>query len=174
MRRLSWSCHSPTRRLSEFQLSVQESEHGHFFPTLKRFLRVSTNSRRCLGNRLVGAGGTSKFNRVVHSDIVNKKAVEAIRAVSKKPHGIFCVDLKEDVKDVPCPTEINCRFTTNVHYLSLASIKLGHPEWNFPWLAARLALEEEIPDCAKTNALPDDLWFTKNTDMGFTMVQGNH
>ena len=127
-----------------------------------------------VGHRVVGAGGTSKLNRVVHSDIVNKKAVEAIRAVSKKPHGIFCVDLKEDVKDVPCPTEINCRFTTNVHYLSLASIKLGHPEWNFPWLAARLALEEEIPDCAKTNALPDDLWFTKNTDMGFTMVQGNH
>src|SRR5207244_4177863 len=40
--------------------------------------------------------------------------------------------------------------------------------------SARLALEEEIPDCAKTNALPDDLWFTKNTDMGFTMVRGNH
>lgn len=126
-----------------------------------------------VGHRVVGSGGTSKLNRVVHSDIVNNKALEAISAVSKKPHGIFCVDLKENPKDVPCPTEINCRFTTNVHYLSLASIKLGHPEWNFPWLAARLALEEDIPDCAKTDALPDDLWFTKNTDMGFTMVQGN-
>src|SRR5207245_4221086 len=127
-----------------------------------------------VGHRIVGSGGTSKLNRVVHSDTVNKKAVEAIRSVSKKPHGIFCVDLKEDAKSVPCPTEINCRFTTNVHYLSLASIRLGHPEWNFAWLAARLALEEEIPDCSKTNAIPDDLWFTKNTDMGFTMVRGNH
>lgn len=126
-----------------------------------------------VGHRVVGSGGTSKLNHVVHSDKVNNNALEAIRAISKKPHGIFCVDLKENSKAVPCPTEINCRFTTNVHYLSLASIKLGHPEWNFPWLAARLALEEDIPDCAKTNALPDDLWFTKNTDMGFTMVQGN-
>lgn len=126
-----------------------------------------------VGHRVVGSGGTSKLNHVVHSDEVNRIALEAISAVSKRPHGIFCVDLKENSKDVPCPTEINCRFTTNVHYLSLASIKLGHPEWNFPWLAARLALEEDIPDCAKTDALPDDLWFTKNTDMGFTMVQGN-
>ena len=127
-----------------------------------------------VGHRLVGSGGTSKLNRVVHSEIVNDKARESIRAVSKSPHGIFCVDLKENAKGVPCPTEINCRFTTNVHYLSLASIKLGHPEWNFPWMAARLALEEDIPDCAKTDALPDDLWFTKNTDMGFTMIRGNH
>src|SRR5206468_769028 len=57
---------------------------------------------------------------------------------------------------------------------TLASIKLAHPEWNFAWLASRLALGEEIPDCSKTNALPADLWFTKNTDMGFTMVRGNH
>ena len=126
-----------------------------------------------VGHRVVGSGGTSKLNRVVHSDIVNNKALKAISAVSEKPHGIFCVDLKENSKDVPCPTEINCRFTTNVHYLTLASIKLGHPEWNFPWVAARLALGEDIPDCAKTDALPDDLWFTKNTDMGFAMVQGN-
>src|SRR6266566_616159 len=155
MRRLSWSCHSPTRRLSEFQLSVQESEHGHFFPTLKRFLRVSTNSRRCLD-------GTSRVSE--------RKQSRSLRMIlptcGSSASSIIRVDLKEDVKKVPCPTEINCRFTTNVHYLSLASIKLGHPEWNFPWLAARLALEEEIPDCAKTNALPDDL--------GFTMVQGNH
>src|SRR5438128_1670320 len=161
MRRLSWSCHNQTRRSSEARMIVHESGHGHFFPTLKRFLRDSTNSQHYLD-------GTSQ------ACAINQNAVEAIRAVSKKPHGIFCVDLKEDAKAVPCPTEVNCRFTTNVHYLSLASIKLGHPEWNFPWLAARLALEEEIPDCAKTNALPDDLWFTKNTDMGFTMVRGNH
>lgn len=127
-----------------------------------------------VGHRLVGSGGTSKLNHVVHSETVNNKALKAIGAVSKKPHGIFCVDLKEDMKGVPCPTEINCRFTTNVHYLSLASIKLGHPEWNFPWVAAKLALEEQIPVCAKTDALPDDLWFTKNTDMGFIMVRGNH
>ncbi len=127
-----------------------------------------------VGHRLIGSGGTSKLNRVVHSERVNQNAMEAIRALSKKPHGIFCVDLKENLEHVPFPTEINCRFTTNVHYLTLASIRLGHQEWNFPWIAARLAVGEEIPDCKKLNALPDDLWFTKNTDMGFTMVQGNH
>src|SRR5207245_10383393 len=110
-----------------------------------------------VGHRVVGSGGTSKLNRVVHSDTVNNKAIEAIRAVSKKPHGIFCVDLKEDAEGVPRPTEINCRFTTNVHYLSLASIELGHPECNVPWLGARLALGEELRDCPRTNALRDEL-----------------
>ncbi len=126
-----------------------------------------------VGTRLVGTGGTSKLNRVVHSAAVNDKAVEAIHGITKSPHGIFCVDLKEDSKGVACPTEINCRFTTNVHYLTLASMKLGHPEWNFPWIVSKLVLEEEIPDCSKLNALPADLWFTKNTDMGFTIVEGN-
>src|SRR6266487_2001564 len=127
-----------------------------------------------VGHRLIGTGGTSKLNRTVHQSSVNDKALAAIRAISTTTHGIFCVDLKENPENIPCPTEINCRFTTNVHYLSLASIKLGHPEWNFAWLASKLALGEEIPDCSKTNALPADLWFTKNTDMGFIMVRGNH
>jgi len=126
-----------------------------------------------VGHRLIGTGGTSKLNRTVHQSSVNDKALAAIRAISTTPHGIFCVDLKENPENIPRPTEINCRFTTNIHYLTLASIKLGHPEWNFAWLASKLALGEEIPDCSKTNALPADLWFTKNTDMGFTMVRGN-
>ncbi len=125
-----------------------------------------------VGHRIVGSGGTSKLNRVVHSNKVNMTALEAIRAVSEKPHGIFCVDLKGDARGVPRPTEINCRFTTNVHYLTLASLRLGHPEWNFPWLAARLCLGEKIPSTKTLNALPANLWFTKNTDMGFAMVEG--
>jgi hypothetical protein len=124
-----------------------------------------------VGHRIVGAGGTSKLNRVVHSSKVNATAMDSVRAVSDKPHGIFCVDLKGDVNGVPRPTEINCRFTTNVHYLTLASLKLGHPEWNFPWLAARICLGEKIPSTKTLNALPANLWFTKNTDMGFTMVE---
>ncbi len=124
-----------------------------------------------VGHRIDGAGGTSKLNRVVHSRNVNETAIGAIRAVSANPHGIFCVDLKGDEEGIPRPTEINCRFTTNVHYLTLASLKLGHPEWNFPWLAAKLCLGEKIPKCKTVNALPNGLWFTKNTDMGFTMVE---
>jgi carbamoyl-phosphate synthase large subunit len=124
-----------------------------------------------VGHRIVGSGGTSKLNQVVHSSKVNTSALESIRAVSKNPHGIFCVDLKGDTNGVPRPTEINCRFTTNVHYLTLASLKLGRPEWNFPWLAANLCLGEKIPPTKTLNALPANLSFTKNTDMGFTMVE---
>jgi carbamoylphosphate synthase large subunit len=126
-----------------------------------------------VGHRIDGAGGTSKLNRVVHSDKVNTAALGAIRAISDLPHGIFCVDLKEDGNHNPRPTEINCRFTTNVHYLTLASLKMGRPEWNFPWLAAKIALDEKIPGCRTLNALPEGLWFTKNTDMGFTMVKND-
>src|SRR5207244_11362962 len=48
-----------------------------------------------VGNRTLGTGGTSKLNRVVHSERINDAALRAIRAISSKPHGIFCVDLKE-------------------------------------------------------------------------------
>lgn len=119
-----------------------------------------------VGNRAVGTGGTSKLNRVVHSEQVNRNAIKSISAIDSRPHGIFCVDLKEDQEQIPKPTEVNCRFTTNVHYLTLASIRLGKPEFNFPWLAARIAIGEDIPPCRPTNALPSNLWFTKNTDMG--------
>ena len=124
-----------------------------------------------VGNRAVGTGGTSKLNRVVHLEKVNQNAVNSIKATSEKPHGVFCVDLKEGKDGTPYPTEINCRFTTNVHYLTLASIRLGRPELNFPWLAARIAVDEDIPPCRVMNAFPSNLWFTKNTDMGFTMVE---
>ncbi len=137
---------------------------------------VTSMSRERLswvGNRAVGTGGTSKLNRVIHSETLNEKAIVSIKAITRKPHGVFCVDLKEDREKVPKPTEINCRFTTNVHYLTLASIQLGLPELNFPWLAARIAVGEEIPHCKLMNALPANLWFTKNTDMGFTMVQND-
>jgi len=125
-----------------------------------------------VGNRAIGTGGTSKLNRVVHSERVNQSAIKSIKVIDKRPHGIFCVDLKEDEEKSPKPTEVNCRFTTNVHYLTMASIRLARPEFNFPWLAARIAVGEDIPRCKPMNALPANLWFTKNTDMGFTMVEG--
>ncbi len=124
-----------------------------------------------VGNRAIGTGGTSKLNRVVHSEQVNNNAVKSIKSIDRAPHGIFCVDMKEDHRGIPRPTEVNCRFTTNVHYLTLAAIRLGRPEFNFPWLAARIAMGEEIPTCKALDALPSDLWFTKNTDMGYTLVQ---
>ncbi len=127
-----------------------------------------------VGNRTLGTGGTSKLNRVIHSDRINNLALLSIRAISPSPHGVFCVDLKESEKGQPRPTEINCRFTTNVHYLTLASIKLGHPEMNFPWIAARLALDENVPHCSEFNAIPAGIWFTKNVDMGYTMVEGDN
>jgi carbamoylphosphate synthase large subunit len=124
-----------------------------------------------VGHRTFGTGGTSKLNRVVHVHAANNEALAAIRAITPEPHGIFCVDLKSDEADVPKPTEINCRFTTNVHYLTLASVKFGKPEWNFPWLAGKIMLSEPFPPCKEFDALPSNLWFTKNVDMGYTIVE---
>src|SRR2546422_8825970 len=51
------------------------------------FVTLIVCGRLCWGgNRVVGAGGTSKLNRGVDSEIINNKTFEAIRAVSKKPH----------------------------------------------------------------------------------------
>src|SRR3989442_11311950 len=93
-----------------------------------------------VGHRMVGSGGTSKLNRAVHSNKLNTTALEAINAVSEKPHGIFCVDLQVHRRRIPRRTEFNRRFTTNVHYLTLASFHLPHPESHFPRLATKICL----------------------------------
>ncbi|MBI5036191.1 hypothetical protein HZC09_02510 [Candidatus Micrarchaeota archaeon] len=121
-----------------------------------------------IGTRSVGAGGTSSINRMVHSDAVNDASVAAIMAVDEKPEGVYNVDLKEDASGKPKPTEVNIgRWVTNVIFSNLAAEKYDKPEWNYPEIAVKLALGEPVPKLEKFNALPAELFFVKNVDMGY-------
>src|SRR5699024_6201175 len=91
------------------------------------------------GNRSIsGVTGVTKVGVIVSDEQVTKVAIDSIKAVSDKPHGIFGVDMAYDKNGVPNPTEINIsRFFTTVRFFTEAGI-------NFPEVFKQLALGEQL------------------------------
>lgn len=54
-----------------------------------------------------GRTGTPAVSVTVHEELVAKVAMAAVTAIDPHPHGIYCVDLREDHRGRPAPTEIN-------------------------------------------------------------------
>lgn len=54
-----------------------------------------------------GRTGTPTRCRVVHDEDVLCVGAEAVATVDPAPHGVYCVDMREDADGVPRPTEIN-------------------------------------------------------------------
>lgn len=91
---------------------------------------------------------------------VDKIATDCILAIDKSPDGIFCVDLKEDKKGIPCPTEINAgRFFTTSLFFAAAGLNLPH-------IYMKLAYDEKVPKMKKYNALGADLYWIRHMDSG--------
>lgn len=107
-----------------------------------------------------GVTGTPSVAVTVHRDDVNKIATDCVLAIDSNATGVFSVDLKEDPKGIPCPTEINAGrfFTTNFFYP-----KAG---LNIPYYYVKLAYKEEIPKLQKYNALPEGLYWIRHMDAG--------
>ena len=105
-----------------------------------------------------GRTGTPVVARVTHSEAVNVMATEAVLAISDAPHGIYCVDLREDAEGTPRPTEINCGrfFTTSFHTAAMGV--------NFPDIYIRLAMGGDVPDMPEYNALPDGAAWVRHID----------
>lgn len=112
------------------------------------------------GNRTVsGVTGVTKVGETCSSELVDEISMATIRAVSAKPHGIFCVDMTYDKKGIPNPTEINIsRFFTTVLFFTEAGL-------NFPKIFKDIALYNEFPLLSKKiNPLPDGLLWLRGMD----------
>lgn len=105
-----------------------------------------------------GQSSSPSIAKTVHRDDVNQIAMNSIRALDPSPHGIFCVDLKENSRGVPSVTEINIgRFFTTSNFFSEAGL-------NMPWMYIKLGFGEEIPKYEKVNPLPADLFWVRGID----------
>lgn len=108
------------------------------------------------GNRAAsGVTGVTKVGITCSDDQVTDIAIKAVRAVDKKPHGIYGVDMAYDNNGVPNPTEINIsRFFTTILFFTKAGL-------NMPEIFKNIALYNERPVLSKKiNPLPDGLmWF---------------
>ena len=113
------------------------------------------------GNRSIsGVTGVTKVGATCDNKEVTRVAIEAIKAVSAKPHGIFGVDMAYDKNGVPNPTEINIsRFFTTVLFFTEAGL-------NLPEIFKDIALYDELPKLEKKiNPLPNGLLWLRGMDV---------
>lgn len=118
---------------------------------------------------LTPSGQTSSPSvaRTVNRADVDEAGAAAVRAVSDRPHGVFCVDMKEGADGAPKVTEINAgRFFTTSNFFAHAGL-------NMPAMYVELALTGRLsaPPPAQLNPLPDDLYWVRMIDMGFALVK---
>ena len=112
------------------------------------------------GNRtLSGVTGVTKVGQTCSDETVNEVALQSIKAVDKKPHGIYGVDMAYDNDGFPCPTEINIsRFFTTVLFFTEAGL-------NMPKMFKDIILYNEFPKLEKKiNPLPDGLMWLRGMD----------
>ncbi|GIV61744.1 MAG: hypothetical protein KatS3mg044_0610 [Rhodothermaceae bacterium] len=113
-----------------------------------------------------GQSSSPSVARTVHRDDVNDVATRAVRAVDPEPHGVYCVDLKENAAGQPCVTEINPgRFFTTSNFFSAAGC-------NMPWYYVRLALGGALPEMPRYNPLPADLYWVRGVDRAPRLFRG--
>lgn len=112
-----------------------------------------------------GQSSSPSVAATVSDPRVNDVAHRAILAVDAKPHGVFCVDLKENEQGIPCVTEINVgRFFTTSNFFA----KLG---CNMPLLMVKLAFGEPIPPQPRFNAVPPGYMWIRLMDAGPVLVR---
>jgi carbamoyl-phosphate synthase large subunit len=113
------------------------------------------------GNRSIsGVTGVTKVGVTCDNANATAIAIDTVKAVSARPHGIFGVDMAYDAHGVPNPTEINVsRFFTTVLFFTEAGL-------NMPEIFKDIALFGEVPKLARQiNPLPNGLMWLRGMDV---------
>jgi carbamoyl-phosphate synthase large subunit len=112
------------------------------------------------GNRtLSGVTGVTKVGQTFSDITVDAVALDAIKAIDNKPHGIYGVDMAYDKKGYPNPTEINIsRFFTTVLFFTEAGL-------NMPKIFKDIILYNEFPELKSViNPLATNLLWLRGMD----------
>jgi len=112
------------------------------------------------GNRAIsGVTGVTKVGVTCDDEHVTAVAIDSIKAVTTKPHGIFGVDMTYDKMGIPNPTEINIsRFFTTVRFFTEAGL-------NMPEIFKTLALGQQLATLTKKiNPLDSELFWARGMD----------
>jgi biotin carboxylase len=110
-----------------------------------------------------GQTSTPAVARTVREERIDHLALDAIRALDPRPHGIYCVDIKESAEGDPRVTEINTgRFFTTSNFFAAAGL-------NMPDMAIRAALGETLNPIG-TSPLEAGLYWIRMVDMAYALV----
>lgn len=115
-----------------------------------------------------GQSSSPSVAKTVNRDDINEAGQTAVKAVSDKPHGVFCVDMKEGADGKPKVTEINVgRFFTTSNFFAHAGL-------NMPAMYLELAFTGKLSETPQQlNPLSDDLYWVRMIDMGYKLVKGD-
>jgi carbamoylphosphate synthase large subunit len=116
-----------------------------------------------------GQSSTPSIACTIHDNQVYQTAYQAIKAVDQKPHGIYCVDMKENSNGKPCVMEINCgRFFTTSNFF--AALDVNMPLMICDMLETGKPLSE---DKRKIEAIKDCYWWVRGLDKAPTLLNEN-
>jgi len=112
-----------------------------------------------------GQSSSPSVARTVNRADVNKAGESAVRTVSDRPHGVYCVDLKCNADDDPLVIEINIgRFFTTSNFFAHAGL-------NMPDMYVQLGLGRALDSAPPVyDPLPENLYWVRMIDMGFRLV----
>lgn len=117
-----------------------------------------------------GITGTPSVSRIVVDERVDRIGERATRALDKKPHGSYSVDLKEDRDGEPRVTEVDAgKFHTTTPLWGYAATKVLRMEWfaNIPYLYIRLGMSEKIDvKIPHHNLYPEGTYLLRHIDCG--------
>lgn len=109
-----------------------------------------------------GRTGTPVRSRVVHDSRVLETGRMSVEAIDKKPHGVYCVDMREDKQGIPRPTEINAgRWATT-------SPLYRHMGPNLVALQIRLAHDDRADELGD-DIYPEGAELMRHIDMGLVV-----
>lgn len=119
-----------------------------------------------------GITGTPTVQRTLNEDKINESAERAIKLVDKKPNGIYSVDLKENEKGLPIPTEINCgRFFTTSYFFAYAGMMFNNSILtNMPYVYVMNGLDKLLPYGENYNVLDKGIYWIRHIDCGHKLT----
>ncbi|MHA1309282.1 MAG: hypothetical protein ACTSQO_00015 [Candidatus Helarchaeota archaeon] len=119
-----------------------------------------------------GITGTPVVQKTINDNKINEIATKSVISIDKHATGIFCVDLKLDKENTPCPTEINAgRFFTSNLFFAFAGSELNIQEANLQYLYIKLGYGEYLPsNIKKYNILPEGLYWIRHIDCGYHLI----
>lgn len=109
-----------------------------------------------------GQSSTPSVAKTIKNENVYNTALKAIRSITEKPHGIFCVDLKENKNKIIIPMEINYgRFFTTSDFFG--NLGINTPDVYINWKEIK---ESDI----KINSLNDTFYWLRGLDKEPTLI----
>lgn len=113
-----------------------------------------------------GQSSTPSVAKSVSTPEVYTLGINAIRALSKSPNGIYCVDIKTSYDGKLKVTEINAgRFFTTSNFFAHAGV-------NMPEMSIRASLGETLTP-RPIASLGDEFFWIRMVDMGYKLVHAS-